>query len=55
MSRRPASRLLHAARLIEGRQPPLARADGRIVRTGASRASAVSVTRFLGASRTERC
>jgi copper homeostasis protein (lipoprotein) len=33
----------------------LVRFDGRIVRSGASRASAVSVTRFLGASRTERC
>jgi hypothetical protein len=33
----------------------LVRFDGRIVRTGASRASAVLVTRFLGASRRERC
>jgi hypothetical protein len=33
----------------------LVRFDGRIIRSGASRASTVSVTRFLGASRTERC
>ncbi len=33
----------------------LVRLDGRIVRAGASRESAVTVTRFLGASRTGRC